>query len=36
VLVLLGGIGAGLGAAWLVALRSLRERYPVAAEADLR
>ena len=30
------GIGAGLLLGWSVAARSLRERYPVAAEADLR
>jgi len=35
-LTLLAGIGAGLLVAGVVALRSLRERYPVPAEADLR
>jgi hypothetical protein len=35
-LALVVGIGAGLALGWLVASLSLRERYPVAAEADLR
>ena len=35
-LALLVGVGAGIALGWLVAARSLRERYPVAAEADLR
>lgn len=35
-LALLAGVGAGLLLGWLVAALSLRERYPVAAEADLR
>lgn len=30
------GVGAGILLGWLVAARSLRERYPVDAEADLR
>jgi hypothetical protein len=30
------GVGAGVLLGWLVAARSLRERYPVDAEADLR
>ena len=35
-LALVVGIGAGVVLGWLVAALSLRERYPVAAEADLR
>jgi hypothetical protein len=35
-LALAAGIGAGILLGWLVAARSLRERFPVAAEADLR
>jgi hypothetical protein len=35
-LALLAGIGAGVLLGWLVAMRSLRERFPVPAEADLR
>jgi hypothetical protein len=30
------GVGAGVLLGWLVAASSLRERYPVDAEADLR
>jgi hypothetical protein len=35
-LALLAGVGAGVLLGWLVAVRSMRERFPVAAEADLR
>ena len=35
-LALAAGVGAGLLLGWVVAARSLRERFPVPAEADLR
>ena len=35
-LALLGGVGAGVLLGWTVAARSLRERYPSGADADLR